>query len=457
MNIKFRGGLLGLKDFLMLFEVNTVLIKVNAASAKVKTTPYDLLRDCKPDLKFLHVFSTLCYPTNDSEDIGKLKPKADIGIFIGYSPSKKAYRIYNKRTRLIMETIHVQFDKLTQMAFEQHDPGPELQSLTYGQISSGLVPNSASSTSNNLPSKNDLNILFQPMFDEYFKPLQSVVSPTISAGTLPTDIAGITSLILVDQDTPSPSRDEQKNQRPRSKPRTKSEPKRTKLELEPPVSVLVLSLRFFGSWFSNPSVLVPVPMVLDPCSSLSPSTTPNTEKISTPIQDANVEELNQENKDAEFNRDTSTNPFAPLDTSSTKSSSSRIVDTSNMHTFQQTNSHIQKWMKDHPSDTRPPMLDRSNFESWQQRIRLYCLGKENKENILKSIDEGPFKMGKFRETLAEGALHLGPERDRVFTYLTLEEKERYKADIRAMNIVRTKIRNSSWIVYSLRLFRPHLG
>ncbi|GJT20448.1 hypothetical protein Tco_0890385 [Tanacetum coccineum] len=69
------------------------------------------------------------------------------------------------------------------------------------------------------------------------------------------------------------------------------------------------------------------------------------------------------------------------------------------------------------SDTRPPMLDRSDFESWQQRIRLYCLGKENGENILQStsIDgQCPFKMGKFRATLAEGALHLGPERDRVF-------------------------------------------
>ncbi|GJV46117.1 hypothetical protein Tco_1430653 [Tanacetum coccineum] len=62
------------------------------------------------------------------------------------------------------------------------------------------------------------------------------------------------------------------------------------------------------------------------------------------------------------------------------------------------------------SDTRPPMLDRTDFASWQQRIRLYCRGKENGVNILKSIDEGPFQMGTFRETLAEGdegALHLG--------------------------------------------------
>nr|GEW73622.1 hypothetical protein [Tanacetum cinerariifolium] len=53
---------------------------------------------------------------------------------------------------------------------------------------------------------------------------------------------------------------------------------------------------------------------------------------------------------------------------------------------------------------------------------IHCAGKDNGANILKSIDEGPFKMGKFRETL-EGALHLGLERDRVFADLTPEEKE----------------------------------
>ncbi|GJR41240.1 hypothetical protein Tco_1216924 [Tanacetum coccineum] len=90
------------------------------------------------------------------------------------------------------------------------------------------------------------------------------------------------------------------------------------------------------------------------------------------------------------------------------------------------------------SDTCPPMLDRSDFESWQQRIRLYCKGKDNRENILKSIDEGSLKMGKFKERLAggaEGALHLGLERDRVVADLKPEEKERYKADIRATNIL----------------------
>ncbi|GJX30201.1 integrase, catalytic region, zinc finger, CCHC-type containing protein [Tanacetum coccineum] len=61
-------------------------------------TPYELLHDRKPDSSYLHVFGALCYPTNDSEVLGKLKPKADIGIFVGYAPRKKAFRIYNKRT-----------------------------------------------------------------------------------------------------------------------------------------------------------------------------------------------------------------------------------------------------------------------------------------------------------------------------------------------------------------------
>ncbi|GKA19336.1 hypothetical protein Tco_0699251 [Tanacetum coccineum] len=76
-----------------------------------------------------------CYPTNDSEDLGKLKQKADIRIFIGYTPAKKAYRIYNKRTRLIMETIHVEFDELTAVASKQFGSGPELHLITLGTIS----------------------------------------------------------------------------------------------------------------------------------------------------------------------------------------------------------------------------------------------------------------------------------------------------------------------------------
>ncbi|GJZ07625.1 retrovirus-related pol polyprotein from transposon TNT 1-94 [Tanacetum coccineum] len=54
-------------------------------------TPYELVHDNKPDLKFLCVFCAFCYPTNDSEDLGKLRPTADIGIFVGYDQIGKGY------------------------------------------------------------------------------------------------------------------------------------------------------------------------------------------------------------------------------------------------------------------------------------------------------------------------------------------------------------------------------
>nr|GEU89213.1 hypothetical protein [Tanacetum cinerariifolium] len=73
------------------------------------------------------------------------------------------------------------------------------------------------------------------------------------------------------------------------------------------------------------------------------------------------------------------------------------------------------------------MLDRTDFASWQQRIRIYCRGKENGVKILQSIDEGPYQIGTVWETLAEsteGAPQFGPERPRVYSDLTLEEKDR---------------------------------
>ncbi|GJW69157.1 retrovirus-related pol polyprotein from transposon TNT 1-94 [Tanacetum coccineum] len=166
-------------------------------------TPYELLRDHKPELKYLHIFGALCYPTNYFKDLGKLQPKADIGIFIGYSPSKKAYRIYNKRTRQIMETMNVQFDELTQMASKQHGLGPDLHGLTSGQISSRLVLNQVTSTSAKPPIKNDWDLLFQPTFDEYFKNPSAVSNP-ISAATLPPpDTTGASSSTSIDKDAPS--------------------------------------------------------------------------------------------------------------------------------------------------------------------------------------------------------------------------------------------------------------
>nr|GEX18076.1 retrovirus-related Pol polyprotein from transposon TNT 1-94 [Tanacetum cinerariifolium] len=109
-------------------------------------TPYELINGRKPDISFLHVSGALCYAKNDREDIGKLGAKGDIGFFIGYSVDSYAYRVFNRRTKKIMETMNVSFNELSAMAFEQLSSKPELQIMTSGQISSGLDLTYAPST-----------------------------------------------------------------------------------------------------------------------------------------------------------------------------------------------------------------------------------------------------------------------------------------------------------------------
>ncbi|GJV53556.1 retrovirus-related pol polyprotein from transposon TNT 1-94 [Tanacetum coccineum] len=122
------------------------------------------MHEKKPDLSFLHVFGSLYYPTNDSEDLGKLNAKADIGIFVGYMSAKKAFRIYNRRTQKIMETIHVTFDELIVMASEQFSSGPGLQFMTPATSSLGLETlhedsTSQGSSSNVRPSHTPFELL----------------------------------------------------------------------------------------------------------------------------------------------------------------------------------------------------------------------------------------------------------------------------------------------------------
>nr|GFB73326.1 integrase, catalytic region, zinc finger, CCHC-type, peptidase aspartic, catalytic [Tanacetum cinerariifolium] len=79
--------------------------------------------------------------SKDGENLDKMKEKGDECIFVGYSTQSRAYRVFNKRTRVIMESIHVNFDELLHMALVQisSDPVPECQSmaLEYDSLSPG--------------------------------------------------------------------------------------------------------------------------------------------------------------------------------------------------------------------------------------------------------------------------------------------------------------------------------
>ncbi|GJW24993.1 retrovirus-related pol polyprotein from transposon TNT 1-94 [Tanacetum coccineum] len=121
--------------------------------------------------------------------------KADIGIFVGYAPSRKGYRIYNKRTRRLMETIHVTFDEMHQsMAPVRISSGPEPVIVTPGQLKSGLAP-----------TDKELEMLFQPMFDEHLEQsrlMNHTLSTEINAQWSPPDISLSTTIA---QDAPSTS------------------------------------------------------------------------------------------------------------------------------------------------------------------------------------------------------------------------------------------------------------
>nr|GEV11748.1 retrovirus-related Pol polyprotein from transposon TNT 1-94 [Tanacetum cinerariifolium] len=143
-------------------------------------TPYELINGRKLDISFLHVFGALCYPKNDREDIRKLGEKGDIGVFIGYSADSCVYKIYNRRTKEIMETMNVSFDELLAMAFKQHSSKLRLQSMTSGQISSGLDLTYAPSTNTtHQPTEGELDLLFEAMYDDYIGGQPSATARTV--------------------------------------------------------------------------------------------------------------------------------------------------------------------------------------------------------------------------------------------------------------------------------------
>nr|GFB22320.1 integrase, catalytic region, zinc finger, CCHC-type, peptidase aspartic, catalytic [Tanacetum cinerariifolium] len=148
-------------------------------------TPYELVNSKKLDISFLYVFGALCYPKNDREDIGKLGAKGDIGFFIRYSADSCAYRIYNRRTKNIMETMNVSFDELSMLAFKQRSSKPGLQSMTSRQINSGLDLTYAPSTiTTQQPTEGELDLLFEAMYDDYIGGQPSATARTFANSSI---------------------------------------------------------------------------------------------------------------------------------------------------------------------------------------------------------------------------------------------------------------------------------
>nr|GEW54489.1 retrovirus-related Pol polyprotein from transposon TNT 1-94 [Tanacetum cinerariifolium] len=113
-------------------------------------TPYELIRGIKPNIQYFHVFGSLCYPTNDRDDLEKVKQKADIGIFIGYSESSR----------------------------------------------------DSSKDSQSVPSKTDLDNLFGPLYEEYYVMSPSEGSDNSAANTLDNNDTSSSSIIVEEDEAP---------------------------------------------------------------------------------------------------------------------------------------------------------------------------------------------------------------------------------------------------------------
>nr|GEX14173.1 retrovirus-related Pol polyprotein from transposon TNT 1-94 [Tanacetum cinerariifolium] len=169
-------------------------------------TSYELINGIKPDISFLHVFEALCYPKNDREDIGKLGAKGDIGFFIGYYADSCAFRVYNRRTKKIMETMNVSFDELLAMTFEQLSSKPGLQSMTSGQISSGLDLTYAPSTiTTQQPTEGEMDLLFEAMYDDYIGGQPSAALRTVPAVQAHQDCQTLTTSTSIADTAPTPT------------------------------------------------------------------------------------------------------------------------------------------------------------------------------------------------------------------------------------------------------------
>nr|GEU29774.1 reverse transcriptase domain-containing protein [Tanacetum cinerariifolium] len=254
-----------------------------------------LFKAKKPDISYLHVFGALRYPKNDHEDIGKLGAKGDVGFFIGYSANFVAYRLYHQRTRKIMEMMNVMFDELSAMAFEQNNSIPGLQSMTSGQISSELELTYAPSTiTPQRPSERDLDILFEPLHNEFLGGRPVEAPRVIPAALVLQNLQASTASMSFQDSAPAP----------------------TNSSNTPVFSHNVDATSQHAQQQRN---LSPLP------TASAADNVPN----------------------AVFEGDLFVNPFGTPSTEFVISST-QYVDSSNMHTFYQLYPHDYQWTKDHP-------------------------------------------------------------------------------------------------------------
>ena len=108
----------------------------------LKKNPYELWKGRKSNISYFHVFGSECFILNTKDKLLKFDPKSDPGIFLGYSSISKAYRVYNKRTQIVEETIHISFKEK-----KKDDLGQNIHDLEEGMEDLSLKDKSINQSS----------------------------------------------------------------------------------------------------------------------------------------------------------------------------------------------------------------------------------------------------------------------------------------------------------------------
>ncbi|KAI3747413.1 hypothetical protein L6452_09869 [Arctium lappa] len=135
---------------------------------RFKKTPYALINNRTPTIKYFHIFGCKCFVLNDRESLNKFSTKVDEGIFIGYSSTSTAFRVYLKKSRTVIESINVTFDE--EMASEQQRSKPVITGvLASGQLSPepASQQNKSDEASTSTNHLSDLDLLFELFYDEF--------------------------------------------------------------------------------------------------------------------------------------------------------------------------------------------------------------------------------------------------------------------------------------------------
>nr|GEW66178.1 hypothetical protein [Tanacetum cinerariifolium] len=262
-------------------------------------TPYHTINGQKPFVKFFHIFGSLCYIVRDGENLEKIKEKGDACICVGYSTQSRAYRVYNKRTRVIVKTIHVNFDELPQMVSDHvsFDPVPQCPTTTLEH--DRLSPNPQSQekvphTASIVTTSNELDFLFSLMFDELLNGTTPVVSKSSAVNAVD-----------------APDKRQQQNI-------TQS---------------------------STTTVAAEIPLFNIQTTPETTSLAPTQAPTITTTDSNNQAETNKEN--AQVKEDEFIKIFC-IPVQERREASSRHVASSNMHTFYQRHPSKHCWTKDHP-------------------------------------------------------------------------------------------------------------